>query len=409
MSGVAQHEFGHADEDGTVWVYDNNTKIKIGQYTKGTNQEALDYFINKFQDLVLQVSLLERRLKSSARMTDIERSAKAIKNTLKNPKAVGDYAALRSRIDSVILQIRHTQALERQKNADAIDEVVQKKEQIIQNMQNIDSQDPSKINWKQTSATIEELFQRWQKITKESIAIPQRESDELWARFQTAKESIFAKRKAFFEELDIKNKQIALAKERLISKARQLEKKGANGIEDYNQLLAMWKKIPQGNRKQSDELWSRFKAAGDVLFADRDKKEEAQNTQWAQNFTAKSALLDEYADILNEEDHQQAKHRLTLLRKQWNTIGDVSKASRNLLDQRLKKIEEHVKTLEKDHWDRTDPKKLAFKQDFARKLTSAIADLELKIQSARTAQDEQTVSKLKEELDAKQQWLETIA
>lgn len=57
-------EWGRADEDGTVWVRTADGERKVGQYPGVSQDEALAYFVRKYEDLAAQVSLLEQRVKA---------------------------------------------------------------------------------------------------------------------------------------------------------------------------------------------------------------------------------------------------------------------------------------------------------------------------------------------------------
>src|SRR5918998_4589972 len=50
--------WGRADEDGTVWVRTADGERKVGQYPGVSQEEALGYFVRKFEDLAAQVKLL---------------------------------------------------------------------------------------------------------------------------------------------------------------------------------------------------------------------------------------------------------------------------------------------------------------------------------------------------------------
>src|SRR5699024_5280552 len=128
--------------------------------------------------------------------------------------------------------------------------------------------------WKESGKTMEELFAQWQAAQRQGPQIPKSEADALWKRFRTARTKFDASRRKFFAQMDATNKEVKQRKERIIAAAEALAPKGSAGIGDYRKLLDDWKAAGRASRKVDDQLWERFKAAGDVLYAARAEETE---------------------------------------------------------------------------------------------------------------------------------------
>jgi hypothetical protein len=66
--------FGHADSDGNVFIIDAGVERKVGQMPGKTADEALAFFMRKFDDLATQVRILEQRVASGADVESVEKS-----------------------------------------------------------------------------------------------------------------------------------------------------------------------------------------------------------------------------------------------------------------------------------------------------------------------------------------------
>ena len=54
----AAKTFGRVDENGTVYVTENGVEREVGQYSTGTPEEALTFYIHRYLDLKIKLCLL---------------------------------------------------------------------------------------------------------------------------------------------------------------------------------------------------------------------------------------------------------------------------------------------------------------------------------------------------------------
>ena len=67
----------------------------VGEYPDGTPDEALAYFVRKFNDLEVRVVTLEQRhARGGASASDLRKQAAALKDEVVGAAAVGDLAGL---------------------------------------------------------------------------------------------------------------------------------------------------------------------------------------------------------------------------------------------------------------------------------------------------------------------------
>jgi hypothetical protein len=403
MASTAE-AFGRVDADGTVSVRDGDNWRVVGSYPDGSPDEALAYFQRKYDELQAMVTLAEQRLKASAPTKDLRQQITKLTADLREPAAVGDLASLRQRVAAVEAELP---AREEQQKAESQIQVAQALEfrtSLVVEMEKLSGQDPAKIRWKQATDSMTSLFEQWQNHQQTGPRLPKKEADELWSRFRKARTSLEKARRTHFHELDERSKEAKTIKRDLITQAEALADKGAAGIPAYRALLEKWKAAPRASRSVEDSLWTQFKAAGDILYAEKaaaDKKDDEVNSV---NFEQKSALLDEFADVLAVTNRDEAAARLRLFHQRFAQIGPVPKKHVRAIDDRVKKLDAHVKSLEAEFWQKNDPEKKARSDSMADQLRASIGELESRIASASDAEKKD----LEAELETKRAWLAVV-
>jgi hypothetical protein len=396
--------FGRVDDDGTVSVREDQTWRAVGSFPDGTPEEALAYFTRKFDDLEATVSLAEQRVKAGAAVRDITKQLDRLDKDLVEPAAVGDIVALRARVQALREQLPTLGAKQDEASQAAVAEALAHREKIVADMEGIAAQDPSKVRWKQATATMTELFEAWQTHQQTGPRVPKKTADELWGRFRTARNTVEKARRAYFQDLDKASKEAKTVKKELIAAAESLVEKGAAGISGYRNLLDKWKEAPRASKSVEDGLWAQFKKAGDALYGAKAEEEKRDDETNSVNAESKKALLAEFADILTLSDRDQASQRLRIFHTRFAALGPVPKKDVRAIDDQVKKLDVHVKSLEQEFWTKNDPEKKARSQSMTGQLTAAIEELESKIQGASGAEK----ADLESELATKKAWLAVL-
>lgn len=400
--------WGRVDDDRTVYVREGDGERVVGSFPDGTPEEALAYFTRKYADLEGQIVLLEARIARGTADASAADTVAKLREQLVEPAAVGDIAALRARVEKLgekTAELGEKQQAEREA---ARQEAVAKREAIVAEAERLAAQPESSIRWKDTSHAFEQLFTDWQTAQRSGPQIPKSQADALWKRFRTARQTFDSARRSHFAQMDANNKEVKQRKERIISAAEALAPKGVEGIPAYRALLDDWKAAGRASRKLDDQLWARFKAAGDVLYEAKAAEAAQTNEEYTANLTAKQSLLDEAAPILEQRDHGAARKALTEVQLRWDEIGRVPREALRDIESRLRKIEDHVKGLEEEHWRKTNPETKARSEGLRGQLEASIAELTAEVEAAREAGDAKAVASAEEKLATQQSWLAAI-
>ncbi|MCU1546598.1 MAG: hypothetical protein JWP30_1698 [Homoserinimonas sp.] len=403
-----QAPWGRVDETGTVYVREGDSERVVGQYPDGTPAEALAYFERKFTDLAGQVTLLEQRVKRGTPTSDISRTVTALMKTVSTANAVGDLASLHSRLEALGGAVGELTEKQVAENKAVIDAALVERAALVAEAEQLAAQDPAKVQWKQASATLDDIFARWQKHQQDGPRLPKAETNELWKRFRAARTLIETNRKAFFAELDSVHKDARSKKQELVEKAEALIPKGIEGIGTYRTLLDDWKAAGRAGKKFDDALWAKFKAAGDALYAAKTEIDAKDNEEFTANLEQKLALLEEAEPLLTETDRVKAKNNLSSIQQRWDAIGKVPREKVKTVEDRLRKVETAVRKLDEEHWQKNNPERKARSEGLASQLHDAIAKLERELDEAKASGDAKRIAEATEALAARKVWLEAL-
>ena len=400
--------WGRVDETGTVYVTDRGAERAVGQYPDGTPEEALAYFTRKYAELEGQVRLVEQRARGGAPAVDVAKTVAHLTTALEDAAAVGDLESLRTRLGALSGTVEKLTEEQQAEQRAALAEAIAHRTAIVEQAEAIAAKDPQSLQWKQVSATLDELFAQWKDHQQNGPRLPKKEADELWKRFRGARSTVESHRRAFFAGLDAEHKEAKTRKQALVAKAEALANQGTAGIPAYRRLLDEWKLAGRAGKKVDDALWAAFKAAGDVLYAAKAEVDARENEEFAGNLEAKLALLTEAEPLLKATDRVVARNTLTNIQRRWDAIGKVPRDQVKVVEERLRRIEQAVKALEEEHWQKNDPEKKARSQGLAAQLHEAIAALEADLERAKAAKDATKVAELEESLEARRAWLAAV-
>ncbi len=166
------------------------------------------------------------------------------------------------------------------------------------------------------------------------------QDDELWNEFRQVKDAFYAKKKAFFEELDKSNAEKRAKKEDIIERAKKVIEmeniREANAQMDA--LRKEWKEV--GYSGKGDEyLWKDFAKAMDE-FQEKKKERHGEMLKLFEERAAKKEELIKNARILlaNSEFSEEEITKVKNLRNEYKAIGFAGKEKDDELYQRFNEV-----------------------------------------------------------------------
>ncbi|MFF2276493.1 DUF349 domain-containing protein [Agromyces sp. NPDC058126] len=408
MTESDQQPWGRVDETGTVFVRTSDGEREVGQYPDATPEEALAYFERKYADLAGQVGLLEQRVRRGAPAADVAKAVATLTDSVAGAHAVGDLESLSRRLEALSGTTKELTEQQQAEAKAALAGAITERTAIVEQAEALAAQDPAKTQWKQATAELDALFASWQRHQQDGPRLPKNDANELWKRFRAARSTIEQHRKAFFAELDAAHRDVRTRKQRLIERAEALAPRGADAVGDYRSLLDEWKQAGRAGKKLDDQLWAKFKAAGDVLFSAKAEIDAKDDEEYRANLDEKLVLLTEAEALLTERDAKKARAELNRIQRKWDEIGKVPRDQVRSVEDRLRKVENHVRSLEDERWQREDPEKKARSEGMLGQLNDAIEKLESEVAAAEAAGDTKAAAAAREALEARRAWLKAV-
>lgn len=403
-------KWGRVTDDGTVEVREGEDWRVVGQYPDGTPDEALAYFVRKYEDIAFKVHTLEQRHQAGgASAADLVKQAGHLLAEATDAPAVGDLAGLRERLNALTSSLSEATAQEAQQAKELVDKAIADRTALVERAEEIAARDLSKVQWKQVTAELGELFDAWQAQQQNGPRLSKGVSQQLWKRFRDARGTVDKARRAFYSELDDTHKTARDAKTRLVERAEALAPRGVDGIPAYRTLLDEWKAAGRAGRKADDALWARFKAAGDALYSARAEQSAAEEADSAPKIEARQALLEEAKAVADEPNIKRARALLTGIQRQWDEIGRIfPRDKERALDDRLRVIEQALKAREEVDWKKNNPETKARANDMSSQLLEAIEKLEAELAAAEKSGDKKAAKAAADALEARRAWLNAL-
>ncbi len=404
---MSTNKFGRVDAENNVFVIDGSER-KVGQYPGVTTDEALAYFVRKFEDIAAQVRILEQRVANKVDSQGMKKMAAKLMEDLKEPAAVGDLADLRRRVGNLDSKISSLVSEKQEASKEATAEALAKRIAIADRAEAIANQDASKTQWKTSGAEMTKLFEDWQALQKSGPKVSKSEADSVWKRFSSARTRFETAKRAYFAGLDATNKQVKAKKNSIVEQAEALAAKGSDDVAGYRKLLDEWKNSGRTPGKSDDALWARFKAAGDSIFAKKSETAVVENAEQEKNLAVKLEIIKDAQAIDPTKDLAEAKKALLVIQQRWEKAGRVPKDKLRETEDKLRAVEAKVRAVEEDQWRKTDPAAIERSNSVTAQLEDSIKKLEQDLAKATTGGDAKKVKDATEALAARKAWLEVV-
>jgi hypothetical protein len=402
-------KFGRVDAENNVFVIDGAAERRVGQYPNVTPEEALAFYERKFGDLEAQVRILEQRVTAGADAHSLKKNLTTLNAELVEPNVVGDIAELRTRVAAVAGKVDALVAQKHEANKEETGAALAERAKIADAAEAIANQDAAKTQWKNSSAQMTALFEQWQNAQKTGPKLPKAEADVIWKRFSAARTKFDAAKRHYFANLDAANKAVKGKKTNIVVAAEALVAKGADSVVEYRKLLDEWKGAGRSQSKVDDELWARFKAAGDAIYAAKGEQIQVENTEFSANLAVKLELLAEAEKTVKPEKNlAEAKKTLAAIQANWEKAGKVPREKVREVEDRLKAIEAKVRQVEQEEWRKTDPAAIERTNSVLSQLEDSIVKLEENLKAAKAKKDAKATKEAEEALAARKAWLEIV-
>jgi len=401
-------KFGRVGEDGTVYVITPTGDRAVGSYPGKTADEALAYFVKKFEMAASEVALLAARIRSGAMVpSDAHEAVNKLRTQISELNGVGDLVNLAQSLEKIpALITEHEGAYQARKAAQSTEREARKveaatiKEKIVAEAESlIDS-----VAWKVTTARLKELLDDWKKAPR----LDKKVDAALWKRFSSSRNKFDKRRRTHFSNLDSEQKVVATTKESIVKEAESLanSREWLNTAKKYKELMDKWKAAGRGKKSADTALWNRFKTAQDTFFKAKNADMDKRKGSMVENLAKREVMIVEFEALLPISDFKSAKKKFYDLMGKWQKIGMTDRKKRASFDSRIKKVEDEINELERNFQRKSDPSAKAQANKVVQGLAEAIENYEKQAAKAEAAGQTAKAMVAREAAAARRGWLE---
>ncbi|MGW8375826.1 DUF349 domain-containing protein [Streptomyces sp. ODS28] len=398
---MSSDPWGRVDEAGTVYVRTADGEKVVGSWQAGSPEEALAYFKRKYEGLVVEIGLLERRLKSTdLSAKDAMTAIGHLREQVDEHHAVGDLDALRARLDKLVEAVEQRREERKVQKAKQSEEARGAKQELVAEAEELAQSE----QWRAAGERLRALVETWKGLPR----LDRKTDDELWHRFSHARSAFSKRRKAHFAQLDAQREEARKRKEKLVAEAEALSDSRDWGptAAKYRELMQEWKAAGRAQREYEDDLWRRFRGAQDVFFQARGEVFAERDAEQRENLTLKEELAAEAEKLLPVTDLKSARGAFRSINERWDAIGHVPRDSKAKIEGRMHAVERAIQEAEEAEWRRTNPEARARAAGLTGQLQDAVDKLRAQAEQARSAGNTAKAEKLEKELAGRQQLLD---
>jgi len=236
--------------------------------------------------------------------------------------------AVRPKLYGRLQQLRDDAEWKRWANTDVQEELCGRAEALLA------EEDLAKV-----ARELRDIDIRW----KQAREAPKDKAEELWTRFQAARETLREKVDAFLAEEAERHQENVRQKVALCEKAEALAE-STDWVQAKNELRTLqeeWKRIGPVPRTESERLWKRFRKPCDRFFSRWHEQRKERTREWADNLARKEALCEKAEGLQESTDWEETASALKGLQAEWRTIGAVKRSRSDAVWQRFRAACDH--------------------------------------------------------------------
>ena len=399
--------FGRVGDDGTVYVRTPEGEKAVGSYPGKTAEEALTYFVRKFESLASEIALLAARIKSGALVpSDAYAAVKKLREQVKELNAVGDLEALHASVEQIEPLIEgHREAYEAKKAAEnavkkaRLEQILVEKEKIVVEAESLALSE----SWKSTGDRLKILLGEW----KSAPRLEKKTDADLWKRFSSSRNKFDKRRRTHFAALESVQSGVADAKKAIVTEAQVLAASTdwVSTAKRFKSLMDLWKASGRGKPSDDAKLWTRFKAAQDQFFSAKNADLEKRDLTMATNLIKREELVAQIEALVPVTNIESAKKELREHLNAWSKIGMTHRDKRAAMDARVHAVEAVIKAAEAENWRKTDPAAKARAQEVVKQLSESIENYEKISAKSAAAGNAKKAAEASESAQARRVWL----
>lgn len=211
------------------------------------------------------------------------------------------------------------------------------KQALIDKAEELTAKEPgSTKEWNDLTAALDELLKVWKTIG----TVPREVNEEIWAKFKGIIDRHYEAKKEHFGNIRDEQNANYQKKVELCLKAEAIAKREdwKKATEELLQLQKEWKETGATNRKVSEKIWQRFRAACDEFFAKKGEFFKERRTSEAENLAKKEAILAELKAHTFGDNREENIEVIKDFQRRWAEAGFVPMADKERLHKEFRGV-----------------------------------------------------------------------
>lgn len=184
--------------------------------------------------------------------------------------------------------------------------------------------------WKEDEAKLKRLEDAW----KKTGPVPKNANEAIWERFKSARKAFHKHRLRMLRDMSNRFDENYKNKVELCEKAEAL-KDSTDWKETTAKLIELqkkWKQIGPVDRKRSDAIWNRFRAACDHFFHAKEQWFAGREERDKESVEIRKAIIEELRAMQPLETVEEAIEQVKPLQEKWNQAPAMGPAERRNLE-----------------------------------------------------------------------------
>ena len=221
-------------------------------------------------------------------------------------------------------------------------EVAEAKEQLISKVKVL----VNTSNFAKATDELKDLMNQW----KASGSASKDKDDELWAKFNEARQAFFDKKNEYYQSLQEGFAKATEVKENLIKEAKELvdNTNWKEAGDKFKELLANWKEAGSAGKDNENRLWNEFNEHYQTFLTKRNAFFDQLHETQKGHAEKKEELLAKAKEVLStkvfsKENTQVMKNMMN----EWKSIGSAGKEENALWTELRETVDSYFDGLKK--------------------------------------------------------------
>lgn len=187
------------------------------------------------------------------------------------------------------------------------------------------------------------LISKYQDEFRNTGPVQKEFNEEIWNRFKSAVDGVYASKKALMDELEEKLNDNLKLKRMLVEKASLIANVPYDQIkiwnqktEELNKLFEEWKTIGPVPKAENESIWKEFRGHFNDFFKHKSVFFEDINKQRKANLLMKENLCKEAEALQESEDFVKTTKEMLRLQEEWKKTGPVPEKLSNAIWKRFR-------------------------------------------------------------------------